>query len=150
RARLAERKGRTVDLRHAHALERRDVALEDRSPAAAEEGEMARALALRLANRLAKKAQVAAVVGADRHGGRVLLERRLDDLIRRLVEADIDGLHAHASQDARDRADGDVVAVTERRGEHETNRSRHLFPSPLAFVRSRAVAAWLEAVGRPV
>ncbi len=61
-------------------------------------------------------------------GVRVLLDRRLDDLFRGLVEAGVDDLHAGVAQRPRDDLGTPVVAVETRLGYHHPDgagRSTH-------------------------
>ena len=61
----------------------------------------------------------------DPHRVRVLLDRRLDDLLGCLVEARVDDLHARVPQRPRDDLRPPVVAVEPRLRDHDPNRPLH-------------------------
>src|SRR5439155_9928952 len=61
----------------------------------------------------------------DADGVRVLLDRSLDDLLRRLVEACVDHLHARVAKRARDDLRTAVVPVETRLGDDDSDLARH-------------------------
>ena len=76
--------------------------------------------------------------GQDRQADRVgvLLDRRLDDLLGRLVQAGVDDLHAGVAQRAGDHLGPAVVAVQARLGDDDAERRlRCSRPSVPAGVR---------------
>ena len=54
----------------------------------------------------------------------VLLDRRLDDLLRRAMQAGVDDVHAGVAQRARDDLDAAVMAVEADLGDDDANRLR--------------------------
>ena len=122
---LSEVERGAVDLGDAKAAERLDLPFEDGPTSACEEGHVGDAVPGLLFQHLGEEGHVAAVVGADGDGGGVLLARGLGDLVGALVEADVDGLRALASEDAGYRRRRDVVAVADGRRYDEAGWARH-------------------------
>ena len=67
-------------------------------------------------DQVAEVLEVAALVGADRHGLDVLLDGGVDDLLDRAVVPEVDDLGPLGLEDPPHDVDGGVVAVEQRRG----------------------------------
>ncbi len=66
---------------------------------------------------------VAALVGAHRHGVRVFLDGRTDDVGYAAVMSEVDDLRAMGLQQPADHVDRGVMAVEQRGGGHESQRT---------------------------
>ena len=72
----------------------------------------------------------------------ILLDRRLDDHLRRLAQAGVDHLHARVAQGARDHLDAAVVPIQPRLGHENPNLASNIHslkphkPRELGSVRS--------------
>ena len=103
-----------------------DLLGDDGPPAAAEDPDVFCAQLAQAIHQVAEELEVSSLVGGDRDGVGVLLDRGRDDLVDGAIVTQMNHLGALSLEDAPHDVDGGIVTVEQRRGGHQSNGVRSL------------------------
>jgi len=123
---------RREDPRDAIVVQCLDLGWHDDAAAATEHLDVAGAALAQQVEHVAEELDVPALIGRNRDGVRILLDRAVDDLFDRAVMAEVNDLATGRLQDAPHDVDRCVVAVEQARGRDEAHLGDRLVDQRLA------------------